>query len=86
MKAMESLPYSVVRANMAKTMDKVCESRKPLVITRKGGGAVVLMALEDYESMEETLYLMSSPANAQRLNEAIAEHEAAMDLLRDSVR
>ncbi|MEZ0324846.1 MAG: hypothetical protein ACAH95_03000 [Fimbriimonas sp.] len=40
---------------------------------------------EDREPMDATAYLMSSPLNAQRLNEAIAEHEAAKALLRESI-
>jgi len=58
-------------------MDKVCENREPIIITRQRGEPVVIMSLEDYESLDETAYLMRSPANARRLDEAIQRLNAA---------
>ena len=55
-------------------MDKVCIDRDPVIITRKRDQAVVMISLEDYEALEETAYLLRSPANAKRL---IASIEAA---------
>ena len=72
---MDSIPYTVARANLAKTMDRVCESHEPVIITRAGGEAVVMLSLEDYKSLEETSYLLRSPTNAKRLLEAITELE-----------
>ena len=63
------------RARLAKTMDQVCESHEPLIITRSGEASVVMLSLEDYKSLEETAYLLRSPKNARRLIEAIAELE-----------
>jgi antitoxin YefM len=47
-----------------------------MLITRQNGKPAVLMSLEDFQSYEATAYLMASPKNAQRLNQAIAEIEA----------
>jgi antitoxin YefM len=52
-------------------MDNVCQDHNPVIITRGRKGAVVTMSLEDYSSLEETLYLMRSPANNRRLLEGI---------------
>jgi len=52
-------------------MDKVSDDRSPLIVTRRGGKAVVVLSLEEYRGMEETLYLMRSPANARRLLRSI---------------
>lgn len=52
-------------------MDDVCRDHEPAVITRQRGEPVVIMSLEDYNGMRETLYLLDSPANAQRLRESI---------------
>jgi len=57
-------------------MDRVCENREPMVITRQGGDSVVLLSLEEYESLDETAYLKRSPKNAERLSEAIRELES----------
>lgn len=71
---MKAITYTSARENLAATMDKVCEDRDPVIITRKRDQAVVMISLEDYESLEETAYLLRSPANAKRL---LASIEAA---------
>ncbi|MGO9313819.1 MAG: type II toxin-antitoxin system Phd/YefM family antitoxin [Syntrophobacteraceae bacterium] len=73
---MNALPYSQARSNLAKTMDKVCDDHTPIIITRKNQGSVVMISLEDYESLEETAYLLRSPRSARRLLESIAELES----------
>jgi antitoxin YefM len=72
---MTAISYTVARENLASTMDNVCQDHNPVIITRGRKEAVVMMSLEDYSSWEETVYLMSSPANAQRLLEGIMEIE-----------
>ena len=72
---MDSITYTKARAELAKTMDHVCESHEPIIITRSGEASVVMLSLEDYKSLEETAYLLRSPKNARRLIEAIAELE-----------
>lgn len=63
---------------LAETMDKVCDDHTPIIITRQNERSVVMISLEDYESLEETAYLLRSPRNARRLLEAIAELEEAV--------
>ena len=65
------ISYTAARENLASTINEVCEDRSPVIITRKRNQAVVMMSLEDYESLEETSYLLRVPANAQRLQESI---------------
>jgi antitoxin YefM len=72
---MEAIPYSAACENLASTMDKVCQDHSPVIITRNDDQPVVMMSLADYESLEETAYLLSSPANAKRLLESIEEIE-----------
>ena len=64
---MDTLTYSTARANLAGTMDRVCNDHEPIIITRNGEQAVVMLSLEDFKAMEETAYLLKSPANAKRL-------------------
>ena len=73
---MDAITYSAARANLADTMDRVCEDHEPIIITRSGQQAVVMLSLEDYNAMEETAYLLRSPKNAKRLVDSIAELEA----------
>lgn len=73
---MEAISYTAARENLAATMQKVCDDRAPIIITRNRDQAVVMMALEEYEALEETAHLLSSPANARRLLESIQELKA----------
>ena len=68
---MDAITYSSARANLASTMDRVCSNHEPLIITRSGEKAVVMLSLEDYKALEETAYLLRSPANARRLLSSI---------------
>jgi antitoxin YefM len=70
---MDALSYTSARAQLAKTMDRVCDSHEPVLITRSGEPSVVMISLADYNALEETAYLLRSPKNARRLLEAIAE-------------
>jgi antitoxin YefM len=72
---MEAITYTAARQNLAKTMEKVCKDRAPIIVTRKSSGSVVIMSLEDFEALEETAYLLRSPKNTRRLIESIAQLE-----------
>lgn len=73
---MDALTYSAARANLAKTMERVCQDHEPLIITRSGEPSVVMLSLEDYKALEETAYLLRTPANAKRLLSAMAQLNA----------
>ena len=73
---MDAITYSTARANLADTMDRVCEDHEPIIITRNGEQAVVMISLEDFKALEETSYLLRSPKNARRLLESIAALES----------
>jgi len=73
---MDAISYTAVRANLARTMANVCNDHAPIIITRKSESPVVMMSLDDYNAMEETTYLLRSPANAKQLLDAITELEA----------
>ena len=72
---MNVITYSQARENLAKTISRVCEDHSPVIITKKGTEAVVMISLEDYEAMEETTHLLRSPKNAKRLLESIDQLE-----------
>jgi antitoxin YefM len=64
---MRTMTYSESRAKYAETLNAVVDDREEVVITRAGHDPVVIVALEDYESLKETAYLLKSPENARRL-------------------
>ncbi|GGZ90255.1 type II toxin-antitoxin system prevent-host-death family antitoxin [Ignatzschineria ureiclastica] len=65
--------YSDARKNLKLILDKVVEDAEVALITRKDRGHAVVMGRDYYDSIMETLYLLSSPNNANRLNESIVQ-------------
>ena len=82
---MRTMSYTESRARYAEVLDSVANDREEVVITRAGHEPVVIVSLEDYESLRETAYLMRSPANARRLHDAMARLEAGRCEPRDLV-
>jgi len=72
---MDAISYTAARANLASTMDRVCEDHQPIIITRNSEQSVVMLSLEDYNALEETAYLLRAPRNARRLLAAIEQLE-----------
>jgi len=60
-----------LRANLSRLMDQVNDDHEPLIVTRANGKPVVILSLEDYDEMDATTYLLSSPANAKALQGAV---------------
>ncbi len=73
---MDAISYTNAREHLASTMDRVCNDHAPVVITRQKGQAVVMMSLEDFNAIEETAYLLRSPANAARLRSSLDRAKA----------
>jgi antitoxin YefM len=80
---MDAMTYSAARANFSSTMNRVCDDHEALIITRNGQPSVVMLSLEDYKSLEETAYLLRTPANARRLLSAIAQLNAGQGVVRE---
>jgi antitoxin YefM len=71
---MRTTSYSELRKNLAAMIDSVNADHEPVVITRdRGKPSAVLMSLEDFAAFEETRYLLRSPANADRLLDAVTQ-------------
>lgn len=73
---MDTVMFSKARAEFASLLDKVNDDAAPVEIVRRDKPSAVLMSKEEYEGMMETLYLLSSPANAARLRKSMADIEA----------
>ncbi len=83
---MDAITYTVARANLASAMDRVCNDHEPLIITRRGEQSVVMLSLEDSQALEETAYLLRSPANARQLLSATAQLAAEEGVERNSAK
>ena len=73
---MNILTFSEARAGLKSVMDDVCNDHTPTVITRVNGEHVVMLSLSDYNSIEETLYLLGTAKNASRLMASVAQIRA----------
>ncbi len=72
---MKAITYTEAREKLADTIQRVCEDHTPVIVTKRRDKAVVMLSLEDYESLVETAYLLRSPRNARKLFESIKELE-----------
>lgn len=72
---MSTITYSDARKNFKKVLDQVHENSEAIVISRKNSENAVIMSEQEYESLMETIYLLRSPKNAERLLESIKQIE-----------
>ena len=72
---MDITTYTSFRQNLKSFLDKVLINHSPLFVTRSSGEDVVVLSKSDYESMQETFYLIKSPNNATRLLKGLKEYE-----------
>ncbi len=82
---MRTMTYTESRARYAETLTAVVEDREEVVITRAGHEPVVIVSLDDYQSLKETAYLLRSPENARRLLSAIDRLESGGGVVHDLV-
>jgi antitoxin YefM len=82
---MNVLTFSEARAGLKTAMDNVCKDHAPTVVTRVSGEHVVMLSLSDFNSIEETMYLLSSAKNASRLMESIAQLKAGKAHFRELI-
>lgn len=75
---MQVTSYSNFRKNLKSFFDNIINNHEPLFISRNKGEDIVVMSKSDFESIQETFYLLKNPANAKRLMEGIAEYEQGL--------
>jgi antitoxin YefM len=80
---MSSVSYTDFRQHLAKYMDEVWKTRAPLRVTRQNARPVIVLSEDEYEGMIETIHLLRSPANAERLLRSIESAEAGLLKERD---
>lgn len=73
---MDVMTYTDARGELKAVMDRAIHDRAPVVITRKNREAAVMISLDEYNAMVETLQLLRSPENARRLRRSIDQLEA----------
>jgi antitoxin YefM len=82
---MDTLSISDTRANLKAVMDRVVADKVPIAIARPRGEGVVMISASEWASIEETLYLLQSPANAKRLLRSIDRLNAGKGEVHDLI-
>lgn len=77
---MKVVNYTEFRNNLAESLNSVNDDGDIVVVARSKGKNVVVMSLEEYNSIQETIYLNSTPANRARLESSIARIETKKPL------
>jgi len=72
---MQAIVYSNARNNLRGLINKVCDDFDEYMISTKDNKTAVLISYDEYASMKETLYLMSSKTNRERLDQAVEQIE-----------
>lgn len=82
---MNILTVSEARANFKAVIDTVLDTHEPTIVTNQRSGNVVMISQEDFNAMQETLYLLSTPKNASRLRESVARIKAGSFIMRENI-
>lgn len=82
---MNVLTYTDARANLKGVMDQVVNDRTHVVVTRQKADSIVMLSLEDWNAMKETMYLLSNRTNAKRLRESIEQLDGEGGAERDLI-
>jgi antitoxin YefM len=82
---MDVVTYSEVRANLKDVMDRVVADKTEVIVTRQKAEPVVMVSLAEWNSISETLHLLSSPKNAERLRKAIRDMDAGEGVEHDLI-
>jgi antitoxin YefM len=77
---MKTLSSTELRATLSAVMDRVNDDHEPVIVTRAGGKPVVMVSLEDWASMDETTYLLASPANRAAVQQAMDQHKQGLGI------
>lgn len=77
---MDVLNYTEFRRNLAKNLDRVKDDAEILIVSRSKGKNVVVMDMDEYNAIIETLHLVKSDANRKRLQDAIDEMDKGHSL------
>lgn len=83
MQKMKIITYSEARSSLKSVLDKVHEDADVTIISRRDGADAVVMSLDHYQSIMETMHLLSTPANAAHLAKSIAQHKAGKAVRRE---
>lgn len=75
---MNAVTVKEAKRNLERLIERVIDDAEPMIVVTESGQQAVVVSLDEYNSWRETLYLLASPANAERLRRSIAEAQAGL--------
>lgn len=82
---MDVVNYTDFRKHLKRNLDNVSDNDEVVVVSRSQNKNVVVLSLKEYNSLNETIHLLSSDKNRQRLSEAIKEMESGSSFKHDLI-
>ncbi len=82
---MRVISFSEARKHLKSVLDTVNDDATATIVTRRDADDAVVMSLDYYNSLMETVYLLKSPANAAHLAESIAQYKAGKTVTHDLI-
>jgi antitoxin YefM len=82
---MKAVNYSELRQNLKDNLDAVSDNAELLLVHRPKGKSIVMMSLNEYNGLEETLHLLKGKENRQRLEKSVENINAKHDLLKQNL-
>ena len=82
---MRVISFSEARKHLKSVLDTVNDDANATIVTRRDAGDAVVMSLDYYNSLMETVYLLKSPANAAHLAKSIAQYQAGKTVTHDLI-
>lgn len=82
---MRVISFSEARKHLKSVLDMVNDDANATIVTRRDADDAVVMSLDYYNSLMETVYLLKSPANAAHLAESIAQYQAGKTITRELI-
>ena len=82
---MNAVPVMQAARNLDALIEQIIEDAEPAILLNENGSKAVLMSLEEFNSWQETLYLLSNPANAEHLRRSLQEARAGKGTERELI-
>lgn len=82
---MNTISINQAKNNFQEVVQRVLDDVTPTIVMTESGESIVMLSLDEYNAWQETLYLLSTPANAEHLRQSIAEDQAGYAVERNLI-
>jgi len=82
---MNTISINQAKTNFQEVVQSVLDDVTPTIVMTESGQSIVMLSLDEYNAWQETLYLLSTPANAAHLQQSIAEDQAGYTIVRELI-